>query len=158
MKKKGGRPKQPLSMPTPEQEIWLKANYRMYNRVGLCKQLKIRDKELSAWFKLLRLKKRDGKSAIVTDEQAAFIEANYKKMRHEQMANKLGISVITVHGYCRKNGLRKIKQPLQREPRLPPEPKEIIVFHPAKPFIRPKADHTNISREQRIDYWLNYPI
>jgi hypothetical protein len=38
------------------------------------------------------------------------------------------------------------------EPELKHVPVEV------KPFVRARADHTNISREQHVDYWLNYAI
>lgn len=156
--KKTGRPKKPLNpkLPTPEQEVWLKENYKLYNRYRLTQILRIRDKELSAWFKLLGLKKRDCHAVVITDEQAEFIEKNYRKMRHEKIAIRLGLSVITVMGYCRRNGLRKIKTPKERER---PQPKEIVLLEPkSKPFVRPRADHSNITQEQRIDRWIKEAV
>lgn len=148
-----GRPKQSPILPTPEQKEWLLNNYKLYNRYHLVKHLGIPDKRLTEWFKRLGLNKRDGKQITLTKEQKAFVCDNYLGMSKEEIAVKLGVAVLTVQRYCNRNQLIRLKQ-------IPPKApvKEIIRFEPPPKPTRPRADHTNMTREQRIDYWLNYPI
>jgi hypothetical protein len=148
---KKGKKSKPVVVPA-DQESWLRENYRLYNRYQLCKHLKVAEKRLTVLLKQLGLSKRNGAQITLTSEHKQFVRDNYFQLSHEQIAVKLGVAVITVQRYCNRAGLKK----LTYEP--PPPPKKIITFvEPVKP-TRPRADHTNISREQHVNYWLNYPI
>jgi ribosome-binding ATPase YchF (GTP1/OBG family) len=143
------------TIPNQEQETWLRDNYRMYNRYHLAKHLNISAKELTAWFRHLGMAKRDAKVIVLTDEQKQFIRDNYKEMKHEEIASKLELAVMSVQKFCGRNGLRKLKRCKERFPRLP---KLVSTVEVEKKPPRPRADHTNMSREQRIEFWINYPI
>lgn len=106
---KRGRPKLPPRLPSKEQETWLKANFKLYNR--------------------------------------------------EHLAVVLGISKNLLRAWCKQLGLKKIAGRIKKaENAKPALTKKIIRFKNDVIQPRPRADHTNMSREQRIDCWLNYPI
>lgn len=148
-----GRPKIQRQMPTQEQETWLKANYKLYNRYHLVKHLGIADKLLTVWFHHLGLNKRNGKQVTLTKEQKKFVKDNYLTTSKEAMAVKLGVAVTTIQRYCNRNKLTDLKH---IEPKAPP--KQIISFaQPSKP-PSPPAAYGNISREQHVDKWLQVPV
>lgn len=139
-------------LPTSEQEAWLRENYKLYNRYHLRKHLSIDDKLLTKWFHHLGLNKRNGQQITLTKEQKQFVRDHYLADSQEQIAVKLCVAVTTVQRYCNRTGLKKLKYP------EPPLPKQIISFAPPEKPQRPRADHTNISQEQRIEQWLAVPV
>lgn len=144
-----------ISKPSPEQETWLRNNYRMYSRYHLAKHLGIVDSVLSTWLKDLGLSSKH--QINMSDEHKDFINDNFLKMTPEEIAVQLGLTVMKVKKFCARNGLNKIRHEYLAS--LNPKPvKKIIAFEPEVKPSRPRADHTNMSREQRIDYWLNYLI
>ena len=144
------RTKKIIPVPTPQQETWLKENYKLYNRVHLSKHLGIKQTDLDIWLKNLGLKKRDGKAIVFTEEQKQFIKDNYQTMLYEDIAVALNLSLHSIHGYCFRHGFKK-----KGRDRVIPPPKKIIPYKPEAAMNRPPAIYSNRDREQVIDYYLN---
>ena len=140
--------------PTQEQDAWLTATYKMYNRYTLAVMLKISERELTSWMRHFDLKKRDTKAFDFTDEQKRFIKDNYMNHTHEQMAIKLGVSVMSIQGYCYRNGYKKYHLYKVTAP-----PKKRVITVDRKPsFTRPPATYSNTSREQHVEKWINIEV
>jgi len=96
-----------------------------------------------------------------TPEQAAWLKKYFKMFTAIDLQKKMEISERTLRDYMNYLGLKKKRGPVnpkKREAAPPPPPKQIIRFKPQPKQQRLRADHTNMTREQRIDYWINYPI
>jgi len=98
-----------------------------------------------------------------TPEQTAWIKAYYNNYTRKHMAKKLQVHIKLLRSWLMKMGIDKKRGPVVNKKPAPapiPEtkPKDIIRFEPQVKQQRPRADHTNMSREQRIEFWINYPI
>jgi hypothetical protein len=109
-------------LPTPYETVFLKEFYRMYSRHHLAKKLEITEKELDGMLRYLRLRK---KSKDMTDEQKEFIKENFHKMRHADIAQKIGLTTSMVQNFCFRHNLKKTGKN-----KFVPAPKEIIRYNP----------------------------
>jgi DNA-directed RNA polymerase specialized sigma24 family protein len=105
-------------LPTPYETVFLKEFYRMYSRYHLAKMLSITEKELDWMLRHLGLRK---KSKDMTDEQKDFIKENFHKMKHADIAQKIGLTVSMVQNFCFRHNLKKTGKN-----KFVPAPKEII--------------------------------
>lgn len=99
-----------------------------------------------------------------TPEQEAWIRKYYNSYTRKVLAAKLMVGIRVLRAWLREMDIDKKKGPKTNAKPIPapvfdpPAVKEIVRYEPPVKQPRPRADHTNMSREQRIDYWLNYPI
>jgi hypothetical protein len=137
--------------PTPEQQTWLKDNFRMYSRYHLGKNLGIDQKTLTIWMNKLGLKKKqDARRSALDDEAKKYIRDNYHKMTHKAIAEKLGVTMSVVHMYCFRNGLKKTGPD-----KVQHVPKEIITYKQPVKYERPAAKYDN---ENAIDKYLKMDV
>lgn len=116
--------------------------------------LKISERELTVWMRHFGLKKRDTKAFAFTEDQKKFIKDNYHNHTHEQIAVKLGVSVMSIQGYCYRNGYKKYQLYKVSAP-----PKKRVIIVKTETYIkRPPAQYSNISREQHVEKWINTDI
>jgi hypothetical protein len=88
---------------------------------------------------------------LPSPEQEAWLKEHFKLYTCVHLAGMMGIGVKMLRAWCRHLELKK--RVIAEKPA-----KQIIRFvQPVKP-PRPISDHTNMTREQRIESWLNYPI
>jgi hypothetical protein len=92
---------------------------------------------------------------LPTPDQESWLKENYNLYVRDYLAEKLGINRRLLQEWFKYLGLNIKARPIAK---VIKEPKQIIRFKPVGKPPRVQADHTNMSREQRIDYWLNYPI
>jgi hypothetical protein len=90
----------------------------------------------------------------LTPEQEQLIKNNWQKSTHEKMSKEVGVGVNWMSWYCNQKGYKKLK----RVPGPKTPVKKNINQGPEKKIKHPPADHTNISREQHVERWLNVAI
>jgi hypothetical protein len=95
------------------------------------------------------------KVKCLSESQMKYIDENWQTKTQAQLAEKVIASMNCVAYYCKENGYRKT-----RIMRVAVQKKKYYKNKGPErdPINRPPADHTNISREQHIDRWLNAAI
>jgi hypothetical protein len=91
----------------------------------------------------------------LSKEQMEFIDENWQTHTHEQLAINLSVSMNVIGYYCSQNSYRKtnaMRVAVKKKKYYKNKGPE------SEPINRPPADHTNVSREQHIDRWLNMAI
>lgn len=102
---------------------------------------------------------------LPTPEQEAWIRKYYNNYTRDQLSKKLNIPLKLLRAWLKEMNVAKKRGSIIDEVPTPPpgviQPKplkQIVQLKEATKPTRPRPDHTNMSREQRIDYWINYPI
>jgi hypothetical protein len=91
----------------------------------------------------------------LSNEQMRIIDENWQTHTQAQLAEIVIASMNSVAYYMKENGYRKttdMRVAVRKEKYYKNKGPE------REPIVRPPADHTNISREQHIDRWLNVAI
>lgn len=125
---------------TPEIESWLKENYIQYTNAQISSILNIKSVSIDYWLRKLNLKKTQRNK--LSSDQKKYIRENYGDETAYMMAMELDVTESIITSYIQREGIKK----------PPPQPNR-----KKSRIIRPKADHTNMSREDYINYWLNEP-
>lgn len=137
---------------TPDQEAWLKSNYRLYSNYHLSVKLGVKQYTVENWLRKFDLRKRQTKVKPITEDQKKFIIDNYQKMTAEKLASKLNIAVCRVRNYCKRNKL------LKRRSELESLESKIHYDQPAQPaYVRPKGEYS-AGYEATIEKYLNKDI
>jgi hypothetical protein len=95
------------------------------------------------------------KVKCLSESQMKYIDENWETHTHEQLAIKITAGMNAVGYYCRQNNYRKtgamrvaVKKKKYYKNKGPER----------EPIKRPSPDHTNVSRDQHVDRWLNVAI
>jgi hypothetical protein len=133
---------------TPDQQTWLKENFRLYTNDTLAHMLKVRPARIDRIFKAMGLCKRDMEG--LTDEQKKFVRENYRESTVKEIAQELSVMGMpckanSILAYLQKAGIKKY------DGATTPPPKK-------KKIKRAAPDHTNTDHHNRINYWLNLQI
>jgi hypothetical protein len=93
------------------------------------------------------------KKIFLTKVQKKYMDDNWQNYTYQEMADKLAISLSIISNYYTEKGYRK-----QSKPEPAPEPPKKIIKPIKKQEGRPRAEYSNISREQHVEKWLNASI